>query len=162
MKFNQTKKSIAERTRTTNHEGGEAFEPEDVRLGLYKVVINNLLEDSFYESDEESFDKVKSRFEECVIEHPEFVLKLAYWAREEAYLRQIPQLLLVFAANNEHTKGYVREYSTGVMQRADEPLEVLAMQVELFGTSIPNPLQKGIEDALHTFDEYEVSKWDTA
>lgn len=171
MRFNQTKESIAERTRTTNHEGGEAFQPEDPRLGLYKVVINNLLEDSYYESDDASFDKVEYRFEKCAAENPEFVLQLAMHARgyrnddgdwEGMSLRQIPQLLLVFAANNEQTQPYVREYATRIMNRADEPLEVLAMQTALFGKSIPNPLQKGIENALHEFDEYEYAKYDSS
>lgn len=161
MKFNDTKETVAERTSTTNHEGGEAFNPDTPELGLYKVVINNLLEDSFYESDEDSFDNVRNRFEDCAQDNPEFVLKLAYYAREEMYLRQIPQLLLVLAANNDDTKEFVRDYATGVMQRADEPLEVLAMQVKLFGKSIPNPLAKGIEDALHNFDEYQFAKYDS-
>ena len=161
MQFNDTKKTVAERTRTTNFEGGEAFEADTPELALYKVTINNLLEDSFYESDEDSFEKVRERFEDCAQANPEFVLKLAYYAREEMYLRQIPQLLLVFAANHEETKPYVRDYAEGVMQRADEPLEVLAMQVKLFGKSIPHPLQKGIEDALHNFDEYQYAKYDS-
>jgi hypothetical protein len=34
MEFNQAKQTVAEATRTTNHEGGAAFEPTDPRLAL--------------------------------------------------------------------------------------------------------------------------------
>ncbi len=33
-----------EETKKQNYEGGEAFEPATPEMGLYKVVINNLLE----------------------------------------------------------------------------------------------------------------------
>jgi len=160
MKFNETQDSLAERTRTTNKAGGEAYEPVSPELGLYLVTINNLLEDKYYEDDESSFEEVYERFDKVADENPEFVLKLAYFAREEMFLRQIPQLLLVFAANDDRTKEYVREYATGIMQRADEPLEALAMQVDLYSKTIPHPLQKGIEDAMHQWDEYQYAKWD--
>lgn len=160
MQFNDTQDSVAERTRTTNEAGGEAFEPMSSELALYQVVINNFLEDKYYEDDEASFENVRDCFEDAAEDNPEFVLKLAKYARQEMYLRQVPQLLLVLAANNENTKEYVRDYAQSVMDRTDEPLEVLAMQVQLYGKSIPNPLQKGIEDALHNFDEYQFAKYD--
>jgi len=46
MEFNTPKQTVAEATRTTNYEGGEAFEPADPRLALYKRTINQLLEGS--------------------------------------------------------------------------------------------------------------------
>ena len=161
MKFNQTKESVAERTRTENHEGGEAFNPDSPELALTKVVINNLLEDTFYESAEERLESIKQEFDACADENPEFVLKLAKYARQEENLRQVPQALIVLAANDARTKGYVRDYAEGIMSRTDEPLEVLAFHKAYTGsTSIPNCLQKGIEDAMHTWNEWQYAKWD--
>jgi hypothetical protein len=161
MKFNQTKESIAERTRTENHEGGEAFSPDSPELALTKVVINNLLEPTYYESDDEQFASVVEAFDAVADTNPEFVLKLAKYARQEENLRQIPQALLVLAANDERTQEYVRDYSQSIMHRADEPLKVLNFHIQYTGSkSIPNCLQKGIEDALHNYSEWEVAKWD--
>jgi len=160
MQFNDTKESVAKRTASTNYEGGPSYDPDSAEVSLVKNVLNNLLEDSFYESEEESFDQVVEAFEAVADENPEFALKLAKYARQEENLRQIPQLLLVLSANNENTKEYVRDYAPSVMSRADEPLEALAMQVSLFGKSIPNALAKGMEDALHNFNEYKFAKWD--
>lgn len=160
MEFNDTRETVEERTHTTNAAGGKAYEPDSAELTLTKNVITNLLEDSYYESDEESLRDVRNAFYQCAATNPEFVLKLAAYARQEENLRQVPQLLLVLAANDSNTREFVREYATDVMARADEPLQVLAMQSELFGNSIPNSLQKGIEDALHQFNEYQFAKWD--
>lgn len=160
MKFNDTTNTVAERTRTTNKAGGEAYEPLSPQLKLYLVTINNLLEDTYYEDDEDALESVEEAFDAVADEEPEFVLKLAYFAREEMFLRQVPQALLVLAANDDRTKGYVRKYATGIMQRADEPLEVLAYHVPKYGRTIPHPLKKGIEDAMHQWDEYQYAKWD--
>lgn len=161
IKFNDTAESLAERTETTNKAGGEAYDPDSPELALTKVVINNLLEDSYYESAEDSLDTVVERFEAVANSNPEFVLKLAKYARQEENLRQIPQALLVLAANDERTKPYVRDYSQSIMHRADEPLKVLNFHIQYTGSkSIPNCLQKGIEDALHQWNMHQYSKWD--
>lgn len=160
LNFNDTKESVAERTESTNYEGGPSYDPDSVEVRLVKNVLNNLLEDSFYEDAEESLRDVQDAFDATASENPEFVLKLAKYARQEEGLRQIPQLLLVLAANDERTQEYVRDYAPAVMSRADEPLEALAMQVDLYGKSLPRSLQKGIEDALHQYNEYQFAKWD--
>ena len=161
MQFNETQESVEERTQTENHEGGNAYNPDSAELALTKVVINNLLEDTYYESAEEQLEAVKQEFEAVAKENPEFVLKLAKYARQEENLRQIPQALLVLAANDSRTKQYVRDYAPSVMSRADEPLDVISFHVAHAGTtSIPNALSKGIEDAMHTYNEYQYAKWD--
>ncbi|AGM11427.1 RNA-binding protein [Halogranum tailed virus 1] len=160
INYNDTKETVAERTEKDNYEGGEAYSPDSPEVALTKNVLTNLLEDSYYESAEDSLDDVRTEFDRVADVNPEFVLKLAKYARQSENLRQVPQLLLVLSANDDRTKGYVRSYAEGVIQRADEPLEVLAMQVSLYGKSIPNPLKKGIEDALHNFNEYQFAKWD--
>jgi len=161
MQFNNTKESVAERTRTTNHEGGEAFNPDSAELALTKVVINNLLESTYYESAEEQLKAVEREFDAVADENPEFVLKLAKYARQEENLRQIPQALIVLAANDARTQEYVRDYATGIMSRTDEPLDVLAFHIAYTGSkSIPNCLQKSIEDAMHEWNEWQYAKWD--
>lgn len=161
LQFNETRESVAERTRTTNNEGGEAYEPDSPELALTKVVINNLLEDTHYESAEEQLQSVEAEFDACAEENPEFVLKLAKYARQEENLRQIPQALLVLAVNDSRTKEYVRPYAEDIMSRADEPLSVLGFHVEYTGSkSIPNPLKKSIEDSMHQWNDWQYAKWD--
>jgi 60 kDa SS-A/Ro ribonucleoprotein len=165
MEFNDTKQTLAEATRTTNNEGGEAFAPADPRLALYKRTINQLLEDSYYESDEEHLAAVVQRFDAAADEDPEFVLKLAAYARQELYLRDIPQVLLVLAANDDRFKddsneSLIREWAPAIIQRMDETATALAVHDDLFGGTAPWPLRRGIEDALvETADAYTLGKY---
>jgi len=93
MQLNETKQTVAEATRTTNHEGGEAFRPADPRLALYKRTSNQLLEDSYYEDEIKHLQAVVERFDAAAAEDPESVLKLPAYARQEMHLRDIPQVL---------------------------------------------------------------------
>lgn len=157
MEFNETKDTTP--TKTTNYEGGEAYEPDDPKFALYKLVINNLLEDTHYRSDEEGLKQVMRAFGPAAQEDPKFPLQLAAYAREEMYLRDISQLLLVMAANE--TKEHVRDYALDIIQRADEPATCLAIHDKVYGGTAPKPLKKAINDALHQFDAYQIAKYDT-
>jgi hypothetical protein len=165
MEFNATKQTLEEATETINHEGGEAFAPADPRLALYKRTINQLLEDSYYESDEEHLAALVQRFDAAADEDPEFVLKLAAYVRQELYLRDVPQVLLVLAANDDRFKdesdeSLVREWAPTIVQRMDETATVLAVHDDLFGGTAPWPLRRGIEDALVGMaDEYTLGKY---
>jgi hypothetical protein len=165
MNLNETKQTVAEATRTTNHEGGEAFRPADPRLALYKRTINQLLEDSYYEDDTEHLQAVVERFDAAAAEDPEFVLKLAAYARQEMHLRDIPQVLLVLAANDDRFKddsdeSLIREWTPAIIQRMDETATALAVHDTLFGGTAPWPLRRGIEDALVDLaDAYTLAKY---
>ena len=153
MEFNRPKQTVAEATRTTNYEGGEAFEPVDPRLALYKRTINQLLEDSYYESDEDHLVAVVQRFDAAANEDPEFVLKLAAYARQELYLRDIPQVLLVLAANDDRFKddspeSLIREWAPAIIQRMDETATVIAIHDQLFGGTAPWPLRRELRTRL--------------
>ena len=166
MEFNKPKQTVAEATRTTNYEGGEAFEPADPRLALYKRTINQLLEDSFYETDDEQLAALVQRFDAAADEDPEFVLQLAAYARQELYLRDVPQVLLVLAANDDRFKddsdeSLIREWAPAIIQRMDETATALAVHDQLFGGTAPWPLRRGIEDALVTMaDAYTLGKYE--
>lgn len=156
MKFNDTKETVEERTEKTNLAGGKGYDPDTPEMGLYKVVINNLLENKYYEDDEESFKKVKKRFSNV---DTEFALKLANYARNEMGLRDISQLLLVLAGNERSDDELVKEYAPKIISRTDELNTVTAMQIEMFGLPMPKNLRHGVAEAFHQFDRYQFSKY---
>ena len=165
MRFNSPTQSIEELTRTTNIEGGEAFEPADPRLALYKRTINQLLEGSFYESDEAELIALVRRFDAAADADPTFVLKLAAYARQELHLREVPQVLLVLAANDDRFKddspdSLVRSWAPEIIRRLDETATALAIHDTLIGGTAPWPLRRGIADALVEFaDAYTLGKY---
>lgn len=198
MKFNET----------SNFEGGEAYEPVHAEQKLYKITINNLLEDTYYREDETAFQEILTVAQEV---DTEFLCKLAAYARQEHGLRDVSQLLLVIAAGREDNE-IVREYAPDVISRADEPMKILGAwemvhgpitmekrarkyierysgrlnsqeiqevrkiangnpgdvsntelldAVRSTGRALSNPLQDGIEMALHNFDEYQFAKYNS-
>lgn len=167
MKFNEVKNTS---NKTENHEGGEAYKPNTDELALYKVVINNLLENTYYESDKESLEKVTKRIDRVADNDPEFVLKLAAYARQEMGLRQVPQYLLAYAANDDrfktkppepghHNDTMVRDYVPEIVQRMDETATVRAAN-DLFDGGDPWCLRKGVADAIvRQENEYILSKY---
>ncbi len=146
---------------TRNHEGGVAYHAATPEKGLMMVCMTNLLEGGFYHDDKDELDLVRSRFDDLADENPEFVLKLANFARHEMYLRDIPIVLLVEAAHDERTQPYVREYAPAIISRADELATALAYHNRLAGErcSPPQALKKGLRDALFNFNAYKLTKW---
>jgi len=98
---------------------------------------------------------------------PEFVLKLASYARNEMYVRSIPMVLLVEACKYPKMKKYVRQYAPYIIRRVDEITESLAYYIKNNGEigdgessgMLCNALKKGIADSFHRFDEYRFAKY---
>ena len=164
--------SVAEQTRTTNHEGGEAYEPASAKLQLYKRTINNLLENTFYEDDEELYEAEREAFDAAANEDPEFVLQLAAYARQEMGLRDVPQVLLAFAARDDRFKTHppepghhedtmIRDYTPEIVQRMDETATVVSIYLNTFEQdTLPHCLKTGLSDAINQMvDEYTLAKY---
>lgn len=156
------------KTETRNLAGGHAHEVSDPLEALRMVTINNLLEDRYYESDRDSLEKLVDRFRAAVSEDPEFPLQLAVWARQEAYVRDVPQILLALAANSDSCKEYVRAYAPGIIDRADELCTVLAFNnlwhtgdPGNFSGPIPSVLKRALADVIESdkFDTYQFAKY---
>lgn len=146
---------------TLNLAGGPAF-----RIGVKERLIERVLgafwnENLFYASGKQVSDAIISDIKAVAQTDPEFVLRLAAYARNEMYMRTTPQVILVVAASVAETKPYVRKYAPRIIKRADELMEVVAFQLLQFGKPIPNSLKRGIADAFANFDEYQLNKYDS-
>lgn len=167
MDLNNTKDDA---NATRNLAGGHAHEVTDPLERLRMVTINNLLEDTYYQEDTESLEELHTRFTEAAAEDAEFPLQLAAWARQEAYVRDVPQVLLVFAAWDEAngTREYVREYAPQIIDRADELTTVLAFNNAKqtgsagdFSGEVPWVLKRALADVIESgkFDAYQYAKY---
>lgn len=157
MKFNETKEN--HQTLSRNLAGGISYEPSNPKLALYKLTINNLLEDRYYEDDQDSLDRVVGAFKTAADADPLFPLKLAAYARDEMYLRDIPQLLLVLSAHHDEAEVHVANWAPHIIQRADELCTVTACHLDLFGKPIPKPLKRGIAQSFFNFNRYHFAKY---
>lgn len=156
-----------------NFEGGESF-TVDPKLELYKMVCSTLFgEPKFYEPNQKKADSSSNRIIQLAHQvaetDPEFVLKLAYYARTKMNLRTTPTVLLFESSIDDNTKRFVREWSHHIIQRLDEPAEIIAMYQKAFGNvgdlskegSLPNCIKKGIADVLTSgrFKKYQFAKY---
>lgn len=172
MKFNDTNNMGSQDSESSNYEGGQSFDPQSPEFLLYKRVINNLLEDSFYETDTDRYDAVLEAFDKAADSNPEFVLNLAAYARQEMGLRDISQLLLALSAKdgrfNTHPpeSGHqfdtrIRDYTPQIVRRMDEAATVIGIYKNTFNRdTIPKGLKKGLSDAINMMvDEYTLEKY---
>lgn len=162
MKFNVLSR---QKGALRNHEGAQAWSmrPE---LELYAAVVTATLSDKFYEGNDERVKRIQGLIERV---SPEFVAKLAIYAREKMYLRSIPLVLTVELAKRHQGDDLVRKLVACVIQRADEITELLACYqaanqrtgVKKLG-KLSKQLQKGLAEAFNKFDEYQFAKYNRA
>jgi len=166
---------------TTNYEGDLAFKltPE---LEFYSKVCTTSLVRTFYvPNTNDQLNSLKSLIRKL---DPEFVAKVAVYAREKMYLRTIPMVLTVELAKVysklkkdkkvSNRDDLIRRLAGRVIQRADEITEMLAYYAKANKTNwevleesgltkklgkLSKQLQYGIADAFEKFDEYQFGKY---
>lgn len=149
------------------YEGGDGY-ARDTKSELFLLAVSNMGgEDTFYESGGERDNRFAQLVHTAALTDPEWTARLLAWLRNEANMRTAS---LVGAAEFVHAR-LLFESSAGVtnravvdsvLQRADEPGELLAYWTGKYGRSVPKPVKRGISDAVgRLYDERAVLKWDS-
>lgn len=137
------------------HEGGPAitFSPQDQ---LRRAVLSCLLwESGFYESGENVATRIATLVKEV---DPEYTKMLAIAARSQFNLRHVPLWLCVQLLALRKVAG-IDDLIYNVVQRADEPAELLSMYWKDGKRPIAAALKRGLAQAVTKFDEYQCAKW---
>lgn len=161
MKFNEKAK---EPNLTLNHEGARAYKLS-AEMELYTAVVTSMLNDNFYEKGGERLKRIKNLVKKT---NPQFVARLAVYARTQMNLRSVPLLLTVALASVHSGDDLVARTVAQVVQRADEITELLACYQKLNPTGdkrkklakVSNQILKGLKAAFNRFDEYQFAKYD--
>ncbi len=165
MKFNSRVKPGS--TKTTNYEGGLAFKLDPITELYTRVATCLVNEPKFYGETGDTEKRILELIDIVAKKDPEFILQLAKYARNKLYLRSIPIVLLGQAALKEATKPFVKEYTSSIIKRADEPAEIISYIKSIIGdigdatenTMLPNALRKGLNNALRNFNKYQFQKY---
>lgn len=160
--------SSPENTKTTgktvNHESHRAFShtPE---MELYTLVCTMMTFNKYYETENEQMERLKI----LIIQNkPDFIHKLAVYAREKMYLRTIPIVLLVELIRIGRSTPDTWKYIERVIQRPDEITEILAYYQHVNERKdtkklhkLSNQIKKAIKKVFESgkFNEYQYSKW---
>lgn len=150
-KFNRTAT-----TKTTNKCGVPAFSMLPKEKLTTQVLTTFFNESKFYgDNSSEIVETIKTVLET----DPEFVAKLALFARQEMYLRSVSHVLVAELANHVNGKPFARETIANVAGRVDDMTEILSYQLNTYGKPIPASMKKGLADAFSKFDEYQLAKY---
>ncbi len=159
MKFNLISKG---KNQVVNYEQAPAYQlsPE---WNLYTAVVTSSLSDTFYEKASERLESLRKLIGE---NDPQFVARLAVYAREQMNLRSIPLVLAVELAKVHTGDSLLCQMTTRIVQRADEITELLAyyqLANERKDTKklnrLSKQLQAGLQNAFNKFDEYQFAKY---
>jgi hypothetical protein len=174
---------------TRTHEGGRGY-ARDVRSELFLLAVTNMVsENTFYESADQRDTRYADLVGQAAVEHPDWTAHMLRWLRTEANLRtaaivgaaEYVRARLAAAGTrpagqHETTDAAGRfegdhlAYSTlsnravidSVLQRADEPGELLAYWTAVYGRNVPKPVKRGVADAVaRLYDERALLKWDS-
>lgn len=159
MKFNFLKK---ENKVVLNYEGAKAYVMTPAEE-LYSAVVTTGLSNITYEKGNDRLERIQSLIKK---NDPEFVAKLAVYARKDMYLRSIPLVLATELAKEASGSDLVSRTVDGIVQRADEITELLAYY-QLANTRVETKklnrlskqIQKGLVKSFNKFDEYQFAKY---
>jgi len=157
---NQTARAAALRLNSHETHGGAPAAHIGALAQLRRSVMSCLLwEDEHYESGEKIADRIARHAAEVT---PSELAAVAADARHIAKLRHVPLWLLVTLLKTaKGQRSLIVDAIDDVIQRADEPGELLAMYWKTNGKDAPlsNPLKLGLAKALLKFDAYQLAKY---
>ncbi|MEV6052555.1 TROVE domain-containing protein [Streptomyces sp. NPDC052107] len=152
----------------STYEGGRGHE-RDARSELFLLAVSNFVTRStFYESGTDRDDRFARLVRELAVGDPDWTAGLLGWLRGDGHLRTAS---LVGAAEYVHarlTAGATdgpsnRQVVDSVLQRPDEPGELLAYWTSVHGRAVPKPVKRGVADAVRRlYHAKSLLKYDTA
>ncbi|MBO1418172.1 TROVE domain-containing protein [Streptomyces sp. FH025] len=152
-------------TLVANREGGRGYVREP-KSELFLLAVSHLFgHESFYETAAERDERFIGLIREHAVSEPRWTLGLLRWLRTEAHIRSAA---VAGAAEFVHARaeaglaGYSRQAVDAVLQRPDEPGELLAHWTTRYGRRLPQPLRRGIGDAVRRlYTGRALLKYDT-
>ncbi|MDQ3402469.1 MAG: TROVE domain-containing protein [Actinomycetota bacterium] len=153
----------------TTFEGGPGF-ARDPRSELFLLAVSNFGgEDTFYESAEKRDTRYAQLVHEAALADPEWTGRFLAWLRTGANMRTASLVGAAEFVKARLDAGDATECATtnrsvvdSVLQRADEPGELLAYWTTVHGRNIPKPVKRGVADAVRRlYSERSLLKYDS-
>lgn len=129
------------------HEGGSGY-LRDPKSELFLLAVSNFVgENTFYESKTDRDTRFLSLIHEVTQSDPDWVARMIPWLRNTAQMRSATIVALVEYVRAGGPNG--RALISSTLSRADEPAELLAYYLSVYGTSIPAAIKRGVADAAN-------------
>jgi hypothetical protein len=172
--------SSAVKPRLKTGEGAQGFK-RDAKGELFVLAVGRFFgEKTFYETPDAGAKRFVALVREVATADPAWVAEFLKWLRSEANIRtsaivgavEYARTMQALARDGElplHASHTARAVVRSVLQRADEPGEMIAYCRSQYGRSIPIAVKRGIADAISglktgrkaLYTEYSLLKYDT-
>ncbi|CAK58727.1 unnamed protein product (macronuclear) [Paramecium tetraurelia] len=137
---------------------------DDPKEYFFSVVASSLLKETkYYETSDGSRDKLIATMNTIANIDPEFILQVAYYVRNQMYIRSISNFILAFSTLHPKTKPFCSTYMCPTMLIPGDLIEVCQF-VQVISKYIrkqlqfPKILQKQIQKKLTQFNVYQLGK----
>lgn len=149
----------------TTYEGGPGY-ARDVKGELFLLGVSLFAgEDTFYEKGTDRDRRFGELVGAAAVADPVWTAGFLRWLRTRGNIRSASIMGAAEAARarlSAGQAGHSRQIIDSVLQRADEPGELLAYWTARYGRAVPKPVKRGVADATRRlFDEYALLKYDT-
>ncbi|MCL7370084.1 TROVE domain-containing protein [Streptomyces ardesiacus] len=149
-------------------EGGRGTE-RDARSELFLLSVANFVtQRTFYESGAARDDRFVTLVRELALSDPSWTAGLLGWLRGEGNLRTASIVGAAAYVKARLDSGATdgpsnRQVIASVLQRPDEPGELLAHWTATYGRALPKPVKRGVADAVRRlYRSTSLLKYDTA
>ncbi|RSM42227.1 TROVE domain-containing protein [Amycolatopsis balhimycina DSM 5908] len=151
---------------TVTHQGGAGY-ARDARSELFLLAVTTMAgEHTYYETADTRDTRYAGLVRKSTLEDPQWTARFLRWLRTDANLRTaalVGAAEFAKARRDAGLDGLSRQVVASVLQRADEPGELLAYWTSVHGRAVPKPVKRGIADAVEKlYDERSFVKWDSA
>lgn len=147
-----------------NHEDAVGA-ARDVKSELFLLAVANMVgEGTFYEQAGDRDTRYAELVRAVAVADPEWTSGFLGWLRTGANMRSASLVGAAEAARAMLAAKLPggRQLVASVLQRADEPGEMLAYWTSRYGRAIPKPVKRGVADAIgRLYNEYGLLKYDT-
>ncbi|MET8980208.1 TROVE domain-containing protein [Streptomyces sp. NPDC004539] len=149
-------------------EGGRGHE-RDARSELFLLAVANFVsQDTFYESGADRDNRFATLVRQLAVSDPDWTAGLLGWLRGEGNLRTAAVVGAAEYVRARLAAGATdgpsnRQVVDSVLQRPDEPGELLAYWTAAYGRNIPKPVKRGVADAVRRlYHAKSLLKYDTS
>lgn len=149
--------TVIKRAPIKTHEGAKAVHIDAEKMLRRSLMSCMLFESEFYEDGKTIADRLAELVPQVA---PGKVGMMAIEAREKMKLRHAPLFVVREMARHASHRPFVASALAGVVQRADEVAEFLAMYWKDGKVPVAHSVRNGLDVAIRKFDEYALAKYD--
>ena len=137
----------------------------DAKSELFLLAVTNMVsEDTFYESGEKRDKRFIELIYQVSLQDPQWLIRFIPFLRNTMNMRSASIVMAV-----ETVRALLASFSplpkrsivSSAIVRADEPAEMLGYYLSAYGRNIPQPIKRGVADAVsRLYTDFNVIKYD--